>query len=619
MQPKDRMKSLEKGLALHRAGDLSAAMDIYRRVLTALPADLDALNLAADASFALGEFVDAAGFFERLAATDSEDAQTHFNLGVARRHAGRNADAASAFASVVRIDPTYPKANFNLGVALEADGRVEVAVSAYEKAVFQDPHDLGSTANLAGALAKLRVFNRALLIYESAIERWPKNSTIRVMYARALRGVKLFDRAVDECRVAISVSPNNAEAHASLGLTYARAGQNRKAVESCDEALKLDPERTETRIVMAGVLIELNEFEDALKSCEIVIDKTPDHPTARRYQAILFLRVGRIAEALENFRQLFKTNPDNIDVIAGYIDALIQSGRPLEVPEFYRMVISSRPGGPQPYTEIAKRYLEAGEPIAAFEAVSEALLRFPGDTGALAIQAISAVAAGADTVAETLHDFKGLMSRVKVVAPSGWSTVTEFNAALSEYVQNHPSARFSPAGHATQGGYHTGELLVEPAGPISGLEELIRDAVDRYQREHPLDLGHPFSAPPLSDYALNVWAIILQDAGYQIPHIHPAARISGVYYPQLPPVIDKSDTSGWIEFGRAPDQFSCGVEGEVINIQPEEGLMVLFPSYMYHRTIPFSGTGKRISVAFDVNVITDQQNQAFFSNDDGGA
>ena len=28
--------------------------------------------------------------------------------------------------------------------------------------------------------------------------------------------------------------------------------------------------------------------------------------------------------------------------------------------------------------------------------------------------------------------------------------------------------------------------------------------------------------------------------------------------------------------------------------------MLLFPSYMFHRTLPFTGAGERISVAFDV-------------------
>ena len=41
-------------------------------------------------------------------------------------------------------------------------------------------------------------------------------------------------------------------------------------------------------------------------------------------------------------------------------------------------------------------------------------------------------------------------------------------------------------------------------------------------------------------------------------------------------------------------------EPETRLIEPEEGLMLLFPSYMFHRTLPFSGSGERISIAFDV-------------------
>ncbi len=34
--------------------------------------------------------------------------------------------------------------------------------------------------------------------------------------------------------------------------------------------------------------------------------------------------------------------------------------------------------------------------------------------------------------------------------------------------------------------------------------------------------------------------------------------------------------------------------------RPEEGLMMVFPSYFYHRTIPFEAAEHRISIAFDV-------------------
>ncbi|HIO46624.1 TPA: hypothetical protein EYN23_04625, partial [Candidatus Poribacteria bacterium] len=35
-------------------------------------------------------------------------------------------------------------------------------------------------------------------------------------------------------------------------------------------------------------------------------------------------------------------------------------------------------------------------------------------------------------------------------------------------------------------------------------------------------------------------------------------------------------------------------------VKPEPGLLLLFPSYYFHRTVPFKGCEKRISIAFDV-------------------
>jgi uncharacterized protein (TIGR02466 family) len=90
--------------------------------------------------------------------------------------------------------------------------------------------------------------------------------------------------------------------------------------------------------------------------------------------------------------------------------------------------------------------------------------------------------------------------------------------------------------------------------------------------------------------------------GHQVPHIHPGAVISGVYYVKVPSVVAKPDRdhAGWIEFGRPDPRHDCRVEPEVRRLQPREGRMVLFPSYLYHRTIPFATDEQRISIAFDV-------------------
>ncbi len=58
--------------------------------------------------------------------------------------------------------------------------------------------------------------------------------------------------------------------------------------------------------------------------------------------------------------------------------------------------------------------------------------------------------------------------------------------------------------------------------------------------------------------------------------------------------------AGWIAFGRPPEHFHCTVEPEVRMVRPEEGMMVLFPSYFYHGTVPTETAEIRVSIAFDV-------------------
>ena len=78
--------------------------------------------------------------------------------------------------------------------------------------------------------------------------------------------------------------------------------------------------------------------------------------------------------------------------------------------------------------------------------------------------------------------------------------------------------------------------------------------------------------------------------------------MSGVYYVKLPKIVEQNEPghAGWIEFGSAPAEFRHAATPNVKTIRPQEGLMILFPSYFYHRTVRFSGNEERISVAFDV-------------------
>ena len=73
--------------------------------------------------------------------------------------------------------------------------------------------------------------------------------------------------------------------------------------------------------------------------------------------------------------------------------------------------------------------------------------------------------------------------------------------------------------------------------------------------------------------------------------------ISSSYYVDVPQSVSDETKDGWIKFGEP--NFDIGQKPEHF-VQPKPGRLVLFPSYMWHGTIPFSGDQPRLTLPFDV-------------------
>jgi uncharacterized protein (TIGR02466 family) len=95
------------------------------------------------------------------------------------------------------------------------------------------------------------------------------------------------------------------------------------------------------------------------------------------------------------------------------------------------------------------------------------------------------------------------------------------------------------------------------------------------------------------------WSARLRDCGYHTNHVHPFGWISSCYYVSLPDETDdETQQQGWIKFGEP--SFDAGLGNAVRRtVKPVVGRLVLFPSYMWHGTIPFHSRQDRTTIAFD--------------------
>lgn len=106
---------------------------------------------------------------------------------------------------------------------------------------------------------------------------------------------------------------------------------------------------------------------------------------------------------------------------------------------------------------------------------------------------------------------------------------------------------------------------------------------------------------------LSAWAAICRDGAYHAPHSHPDSAWSGVYYvdpgvgnPERPlsGVLEFLDPRAGVEAVRAPgDPY-----GEPVRIKPRAGLLVTFPSWLYHWVHPYMEGTPRIAVSFNASL-----------------
>jgi uncharacterized protein (TIGR02466 family) len=337
-------------------------------------------------------------------------------------------------------------------------------------------------------------------------------------------------------------------------------GDFEAAADHCRHALKAEPEMLEARYNLGIALQEMGDFEDAIDAYRRVLGAAPGHAAAALNIAVALQQLGRLGDAGDAFRRALDIDPDFAKAAANFADL----------------------------------HLEQGQPEAALAVCDGFLARRPADTQVLAFRDLVL----GDLGQRSLVDLGRFLKPRMIPPPDAYAGLAAFNEALAHHVEGHPSLSPAPQSHATREACHSGELA--GAGPVADLEAAIWAAADAYRQ----DLGndHPCITAAPDTLSLSVWGVVMEGRGHQIPHIHPAAWLSGVYYARIPEFISEGDggQAGWIEFGRPPDHYHNKVQPETRALRPEAGLMILFPSTFYHRTIPFEEAGIRVSIAFDL-------------------
>jgi len=157
------------------------------------------------------------------------------------------------------------------------------------------------------------------------------------------------------------------------------------------------------------------------------------------------------------------------------------------------------------------------------------------------------------------------------------------------------------SGKVTNKAYKThGNIFDKKTKCILKLKEIILNQLEKYKEKFSKSKDYIITRWPKS-FQLYGWHVRYLKSGKQNDHIHPDGWISGSFYIKIPK--NKKNNEGAIRFdlhGFGYPILNKNKKIPHLEYIPKEGDFCLFPSSLFHRTIPCPSDEERHMIAFDI-------------------
>lgn len=305
----DLTETLKRGIALHQAGDLAAAADVYGEILAAAPGHADALHLSGLIAHQQGDHAAATGAISKAIEMDGKVALYHANLGRVLKASGDDAAAVEAFRAAVHLEPETAALHADLASALLGAGDADAARARANLALDLDPGSAAAHTNLGLALQDLYgpSYPDAISAFNRAIALAPALPGAHLGLGVALHEAGELDAAREAYSRAVALNPGFVEAHCNLGNLARDAMNFDAAVGHYRAALDNDPGQAVVWGNLAVALQEAGHLDEALRAYDRAVDITPDDPDIRRNRGMGLLARGHYIEGWRDYEYRWQT------------------------------------------------------------------------------------------------------------------------------------------------------------------------------------------------------------------------------------------------------------------------------------------------------------------------
>ncbi len=446
---------------------------------------------------------------------------------------------------------------------LKAKGKLDAAIGLYFEIARLNPDSAVAQHNLAAALGDAgrhgeceTHVRQAFALGGNAGETW-------LVLARTLVGLKRFTEAEQAFREAISRKFTLYDAHRELAqLHWMMSGDVGAALADLEVAEHHHPTDAGLQAIKIQVFEMAGEKEKAHKTASTSVNAHPNDPT-------LCVLAAQTAQAL------------------GDLDGALA---------FAERAMTLAPANAATRITLAEACVGVGQAERAAAILVAALAQAPNDQHLIARLATAWRMLG-DPRYHDLYAYDALVRPTWLDPPPGWRDLDHYVGDLKQALSQEHGFLTHPFGQSVRFGTQAPDILQGNHPALRALPQALDGPIKAYLKA--LGSGNdPIRSRNQGRYRFHgMWSIRMRAGGFHIDHVHAQGWISSACYVSLPAAPKGKE--GWIKFGQPGIKTTPPLEAEHF-VEPALGRLVLFPSYMWHGTVPFTDDGVRMTFAFDL-------------------
>jgi tetratricopeptide (TPR) repeat protein len=602
--PQQTAALFNQAVAQYRANNWPAAEEALSQFLGRQPNSVDGLHLMALIHAGQGRQTEAEAFFKRALILAPRHVEILCNFANTLEAVGRANEAIAAYRKALDADPSALRAHLGLGEALLLSGNTSEAEAAYRAALAAHPTSIAAHQGLAVVLKRVDRPAEAEAAERAALALNPTAAQQAALEHNLGVSLKLqgkFEDALKHYDMAQTLSPDIPLADYNRANALQELGRFTEAISAYRWALQRNPLEINAHRDLNQLLYRLDREQEFLTSYDQALAQFPEAAVLPFLKGQTLLHCERYDAAVESFERALQINVDNGPAWDGLAVAAAKLNRFEQAMAAHERVVARMPDNPFPWTNYAQTLLQVGNPRKAQQMAEKALALAPRDQGALSMLSVALRALG-DERDEALMGYGEHIQIFDIEPPEGYSDIEAFNRDLNEFLNTLHLDKRENFDQTLRGGSQTrGNIFDGRHDLVDQLRTRIEEAIATYIQRMKPDETHPLLGRRRDQFGFSAsWSSRLHDCGFHTNHIHPKGWISSCYYIALPDAVaDAEGKQGWIKFGEPA--FDAGLKDPIRRaIQPKSGRLVLFPSYMWHGTIPFHSKEDRTTIAFDV-------------------